>query len=78
MSSMSKTLSPLELEIYRVLNMKIISENRGWEKIKGIDYSVEAEVMEEKRKREEMMEDPSDVIEDRKSTSTEKTMRRTR
>ncbi len=47
MASMSKTLSPLELAIYRELNLKIISENRGWSKIKGIDYSIESEVMEE-------------------------------
>ena len=58
MSSMSTTLTPLELEIYRVLNLKIISENQGWGKIKGIDYYVESEVMEEKRKRNEMFEDP--------------------
>ncbi len=78
MSSISKTLSPLELEIYRELNLKIISENKGWSKIKGIDYSLESEVMEEKRKREEKFDDPRDDIQDRKTPRSGKMMRRTK
>jgi len=41
--SMQETLSPLELAVHRELTLKIISENKGWKKIYGIDYSLEKE-----------------------------------